>query len=684
MKQAQPLPLQQQDQQVHYQSGAGEDRKPTNPLNPKTNSKKAVTCYRCGGPHLAPACRHIDTVCNYCKKKGHLVRMCKSKAAQGTNPAGAMGHTPKKLKSTTNFVQDTVDNTESDDDDTSYGLFALKDSKSGPMMVDLTLNSIPVRMELDTGASATIISDATYQHIQSQNGTFPLQPAQVNLKTYTGETLSLLGSIPLQVRYGNQQVDLVGHVVSGEGPNLLGRDWLQKLTIDFGSIHAHTTEQSAQLEQILDKYSVAFKEELGCMEDFEAHLDVDDQVPPKFLKPRKMAYTGRDKIDKEIQKFIDQGILSPVKTTKWATPLVATQKRNGKIRLCGDFKVTLNKALRPDPYPLPRAEDLFAALAGGKLFTKLDLAQAYLQLRLDEQSKNYAVVNTHKGLFQFNRLPFGASTAPAIFQRCMDTLMQGIPNLVCYMDDILVTGPTVEQHLQNVEEAMRRLVEAGLRLNREKCFFLKSRIEYLGCIIDENGRHPTDEKIRAIREAPRPQNVSELRAFLGIINYYGKFMPNLSSNLAPLYGLLKKNSKWVWGEPQESAFKQAKEALQDDALLVHYDPDKPLILACDASQYGIGAVLSHVMEDGQERPIAYASRTLNPAEKRYSQLDKEALAIVAGVKKFHEYLYGRNFTIKSDHQPLSYLFSENKGIPQLASARIQRWALALSAYNYTI
>ena len=178
--------------------------------------------------------------------------------------------------------------------------------------------------------------------------------------------------------------------------------------------------------------------------------------------------------------------------------------------------------------------------------------------------------------------------------------------------------------------------------------------------------------------------MTELCSFLGMLTYYSKFLPNLSAQLYPLYTLLGNNVAWFWDVPQEEAFVQAKEALQSDSLLVHFDPNKPLVLACDASQYGIGAVLSHAMEDGSERPIAYTSRTLNPAEKRYSQLDKEALAIVSGVKKFHNYIYGHHFTIQSDHKPLSFLFHEQKGIPQLASARIQRWALTLATYRYSI
>lgn len=170
---------------------------------------------------------------------------------------------------------------------------------------------------------------------------------------------------------------------------------------------------------------------------------------------------------------------------------------------------------------------------------------------------------------------------------------------------------------------------------------------------------------------------------MGIVIYYGKFLPNLSTQLAPLHTLLQKKSQWCWGSAQERAFQAAKDALQSDALLVHYDHTKPLVLACDASPYGLGAVLAHIMDDGTERPVAYASRTLSPAEKNYSHLEKEGLAIVYGVKKFHNYLYGREFVIESDHQPLSHLFGK-KGIPPLASSRIQRWALTLSAYRYSI
>ena len=205
-------------------------------------------------------------------------------------------------------------------------------------------------------------------------------------------------------------------------------------------------------------------------------------------------------------------------------------------------------------------------------------------------------------------------------------------------------------------------------------------IEYLGHIISAQGLHTSKSKTKVIVEAPRPQNISQLRSFLGMVNYYSKFLEHLSTELAPLYTLLKKKSKRKWGPSEDEAFKLVKQQLAEAPVLEHYDPRKPLTLATDASPYGIRAVLSHVMEDGSEKPVAYASRTLNDIEKRYSQLDKEALAIIFGVKRFHHYLYGRPFAIVSDHKPLQYLLSESRAVPTMASARLQRWALLLSAY----
>ena len=335
-------------------------------------------------------------------------------------------------------------------------------------------------------------------------------------------------------------------------------------------------------------------------------------------------------------------------------------------------------------HPLPKVTDLFATLAGGDTFTKLDLAHAYQQLVLDDNSSKLVTINTTKGLFHYNHLPFGVSAAPSIFQRTMKNLLQGIPHVSVYIDDVLVTGRNDMEHLQNLSTVLRHMENAGMRLRNDKCYFMQTQVEYLGHIILRQGIQPTQEQVEAIQHAPTPANVHQLKSFLGLLNFYAKVIPNSAATLAPMYALLQKHQPWSWGPDQHQAFEAAKSLLASSTLLVHYCDQKELILACDASAYGLGAVLSHREQDGFEKPIAYASHTLAPAERRYSQLDKEALVIVFGVTKFHQYLFGRHFTILSDHKPLQHLFGEDSAIPPMASSRIQRWALTLLAYNYSI
>ena len=324
-----------------------------------------------------------------------------------------------------------------------------------------------------------------------------------------------------------------------------------------------------------------------------------------------------------------------------------------------------------DQYPLPKPEEIFASLAGGKLFSKLDLSQAYQQLLLSEESKDFTT-NTHQGLYRYTRLPFGIASAPAIFQKTMDAILQGIPQVACYIDDIIVTGKDDNDHLSNLQQVFQRLQENGLRLKQSKCELMKDSIEYLGYRIDAQGLHPVSTKVEAIINAPPPTNQQQLKSFLGLLSYYGKFIPNMATLTHFLNHLLHNDTEWVWDSACQEAFSRAKQALASSRVLVHYDPTLPLTLAADASAYGLGAVISHVYPDGTERPVAYTSRTLTSSERNYAQIEREALALVFGVKKFHQYLYGRKFSLVTDHNPLTTILGPKKGIPPLAAARLQR------------
>ena len=626
-------------------------------------------CYRCGGKHVPWDYRFKDQSCRYCKKLGHIARVCHKKAQQ---------QKMRPDKKPTNKVE------LSEDLDDSQKLHHVEGKRRSqpPYIVSVSLDGRSTQMEVDTGATLSLMSETTYRKLWKVPP--KLKPTTECLSTYSGQRLVVLGTLSVKVKYEAQQVVLPILVVQGSGPTLLGRDWLKNIQLNWKELSIHYTRKYRSPDEVLTKNEILFRPELGKAKGIEAKLYLDPEATPRFCKARPVPYALREKVENELQRLETKGIIEPVQMSDWAAPIVPVLKRDGSVRICGDYKLTVNQAAKLDPYPLPRIESLFSRLSAGKRFTKLDIAHAYQQIPLDEDSRNSVSINTQKGLFRYNRLPFGVHSAPTIFQRAKEGLLRYIPSTVVYIDDILITGETEEEHLHNIDTVMSRLKEEGLTLKKSKCHFLLEKVEYLGHTISEKGLQPTDDKIRAIRDAPVPQNVTQLRSFLGMVNYYGKFLKDVSSKLSPLYRLLHKKSSWKWGSEETRVFDLVKKQLIKAPVLVHYDPTKPISLAADASPYGVGAVLSLVMEDGSEMPIAYASRTLNVVEKRYSQLDKEAAAIMFGVKRFHQYLYGRKFSIVSYHKPLQYLLNENKAVPAMASARLQRWALTLSAYHHTI
>ena len=645
-------------------------------------------CFRCGSlDHRARDCRHIDTVCHNCSIKGHLAAVCRKpkqkdrKASQTekkvSRPKGG-AKTRKKGKGHPTHALDGGSESETDDGAEIYSLYTITGGSTEPYITTVKMEGKPVEMEIDTGAAVSVMNESEFRHH------FPdkeLQASNAFLRTYSKHKIRIVGRCDVQVSSSIATATLPLMVVSGDGTALLGRNWLPHLKLDWGQVKR---VWGPEVEDMTHKYAAVFKEELGKVKGYKAKIHLKENASPHFCKPRPVPFAIKEKVEQELRRLQDEGIISPVEFSEWAAPIVPVIKTDGKIRICGDYKVTVNQEAKVDSYPLPQIDDLLAKLSGGTKFTKLDMSHAYQQVELEEDSRKYVTITTHQGLFQYNRLPFGVSSAPGIFQRTMDSLIQGLPGVVGYLDDVLVTGKSDKEHRENLERVLQRFEEAGVRLKREKCVFAAPEVIYLGYKIDASGLHPVDDKVQAVIEAPSPTSVTELKAYLGLLNYYGRFLPSLSTVLAPLHQLLARDVKWKWTEQQETAFQKSKQLLLTSEVLVHYDPAKPLVLSCDASRYGVGVVLSHRMSDGQERPIGFASRTLSKAEQNYSQLDKEGLAIVYGVKKFHKYIYGRHITILTDHKPLQGIFGETKGIPKMASARIQRWALTLSAYDYTL
>ena len=626
-------------------------------------------CHRCGKKGHDPSqCRFIQATCHNCQGRGHIKAACWSKKKA----------VPKSQR------QKVISDEDDDDNDLLAQINLVRNPKvQDKAFIGVSINGQRVDMEIDTGAAVTVMPEGSVK--------VKLQPTQKKLRSATGQLLELAGEAKVQVKVGKIKKTLILYVTKRKCPALFGRSWIR---VFFGNDwHKKLTkswmntiqEQHSSLQQTLHRYAdTVFKPGLGRLKTIKAHLQLKSSVSPKFYKPRMVPFALRPKLEETLKKMEAEGNLEKVKYSPWGTPVVPVLKPDGTVRVCGDFKVTLNPCLEVQKHPLPRVEECFHAMNGGEKFTKIDLAQAYNQVPLDDESKELTTLNTHKGLYRWSRLPYGVASSPAIFQGIMDQILQGLNHVVWYLDDILLTGESEAEHLSNLEEVLSRLEKFGLRARLSKCQFFQDSVEYLGHKIDKEGIHTLKKKVEALTKAKTPQNIEQLQSFLGMVNYYGKFIPNLSTISAPLNRLRQKEVPWQWTEKEDEAVNKLKDHLSSAKVLVHYNPKLPLKLDCDASSVGIGAVLSHVQSDGTEKPIAYASRSLTKAERNYSQIEREALSIIWGIKKFHNYLYLNTFTLITDHKPLTTIFNPSKALPSVASARIQRWAIFLMSYQYVI
>ena len=654
------------------------------PNNGANNSIPNTPCTGCGKLHWRKDCPWKDKECFKCHMKGHLKKYCKNTAS---SPPKAK-YSKKKYSQSTSKVsvtenrQDDEYNYREDKTASGYDNFIFRTSESNSVTAPITkqifMNNLPITMELDTGATRSLMSnDAYISMFRTSRPT--LRQTNIMLHAYGGLPLNVIGEIKVKISTSPEisGKDTTIIVVQGSGPALMGRDLLSLLNISSFSINRSSAASWVSL------FPELFSPGLGCFTESEVSLSIDNSVAPKYCKARPVPYTLREKVDAELKRLEEENIITAVSFSEWAAATVPVVKSNGSIRLCGDYKLTVNRALNLDTYPIPRLEDLLSSLAGAKIFSKLDMSQAYAQLRIDDRSKQYTTINTHRGLFQYNRLPFGVSSAPGIFQRTMEGVLGDLSGVLCYLDDILMWGSTEQEHDERVTAVLSRLQDKGLKLQASKCAFRMSEMSYLGYIISNTGIKTDPSKVQAINDAPSPTSVKQLQAFLGSIGFYRRFLPSFSTVVEPLNILLRAKTKWVWGKEQERAFRKAKDLLLNSEALMLFDPKLPLVVVADSSAYGIGAVLCHKVGK-LERPICFASRSLTSAERNYSQLEKEALAMVFAMNKFHNYLWGQQFTLVTDHKPLLGIFSPEKAIPPMASGRVQRWALVLQAYRFKL
>ena len=501
---------------------------------------------------------------------------------------------------------------------------------------------------------------------------------------------SLCGAQVISLPPGVTEVKSITASVSAQGATSVAQDELA--SIDLATL---SDEDQREVRSLLQRYRSVFSThdgDLGCSNLISHNIPLLDDAPVR-QRYRRIPPSEYEEVKSHINQLLETKIIRE-SCSPYASPIVLVRKKDGKLRLCVDYRL-LNTKTRKDAFPLPRIEESLDSLCGARWFSTIDLASGYNQVPVAEEDKPKTAFCTPFGLFEFNRMPFGLCNAPSTFQRLMQRMFGGQQgqSLLLYLDDIIVFSSSVSEHLQRLEAVLGRLQQEGLKVKLGKCAFFQQQVNYLGHVISSQGVSTDPAKIEAVAKWPRPRQVAELRSFLGFASYYRRFVEGFAKLAAPLHKLVatlagtksRRGSGQAfsdaWTSHCEESFEALKSRLVSAPVLSYADFSRPFILEIDASYSGLGAVLSQETENGV-RPVAYASRGLRPTERNmsnYSSMKLEFLALKwAMSEKFRDYLMGHKCIVFTDNNPLSHLNSAKLGATE------QRWASQLAIFDFEI
>lgn len=626
----------------------------------RAESSHAATgkkCYRCGSSsHLANSstCPAKSVVCKQCHKSGHFAKVCRSTPTSHVN--------------------------EVSNDNSNVVVLNIADGADmhrNKLWCNVSLqaaggSSTNANLLIDTGSAVSIIPNGFYTDNFKD---IALTKPTLRLMTYTKEPIPVLGCVTLDVLCHDKSAKCNFYVVP-VGVPILGMDLLTALQLDITKHSIQSpTPPSAQVQ-----HTHTTSTDNKGVTNFIHKVKLRPEIPPVQQKLRRLPFSIRDDVTAELVRMEKEGIIERIDSSPWVSPILAIKKKSGQLRLCTDLR-EVNKAVVIDSHPLPHIEEVFHELRGAQMFSTIDLQSAYHQLPLHADSRDLTAFITHEGLFRYLKVPYGLASAPSAFQRMMSHVLAGVKGVQCYLDDIIISGETPEVHEQRLKTVLQRLHDTGLKLNMSKCRFRKTELPFLGHIISAAGLRPDLDHIKAVADAPTPHDAPALRSFLGLTSFYSKFIPNYSVVVEPLRALLRKDCKYAWTTDAQHAFTQVKTLIVTSPALALYDPALPTIVTTDACDYGIGAVLTQLHGD-TEKTVAFASRTLTDSERKYSTIEKEALACVWATERWRTYLWGNHFTLCTDHSPLTTLLT-TKGLGR-AGMRIARWSARLLNFNYTI
>jgi len=533
---------------------------------------------------------------------------------------------------------------------------------------------------IDSGSPVNIIDEYDYNLLKNKPKLF----APINqLAGYGSKTpIEVLGCFEQIIKYGENETNCLMYVAAGHYGSLLSSKTTESLKMDGTTHQFKTINQIQSLALLTAQYPKLFADRLGCIKNILAKIYLDENVKPVIMANRPLPFHLRAKVLLELQRMIDNGVIEMAHgPTTWLSAMVIVTKENGDVRICTDGRA-IKKAIKRERHPLANLVDIKHTINGSEYFSKIDLKNGYHQVQLDESSRQLTAFQTPLGPMRYKRLNMGISCASEIFQRIIQDILAGIPNQINISDDILIYAKTMKEHDIILHRVLRRLEKAGITVNTNKCEFQQTKLIFFGMQFSRDGIAPDPAKVDAIKTATSPKTYDELRSFLGLGAYVQTFIKDFSTISEPLWKLAKSKENWKWSESNESTFLNLKNALSS-AANAYFNPDWDTIVIADASGVGLGAVLVQVDPKNRHNRhiVECASRLLSETEQRYNHVEKEALASVWACEKFHIYLYGKEFNLITDNKAVDLIYNNPKSKPP---SRIQRWALRLTPYDYTI
>ncbi|XP_064482824.1 uncharacterized protein LOC135395659 [Ornithodoros turicata] len=451
----------------------------------------------------------------------------------------------------------------------------------------------------------------------------------------------------------------------------------QELTLTTDDL---THQQLEELRSVINKYKDVFGQTPGRCKIGYHSINVKTGAEPQKAYPYRIPMALRKEVEKQIHELLEWGLIYPVES-KYAHPIVCVSKKDGRMRLCVDYR-KLNAITEPDAFPMSQANEILCQVAGAKFITVIDMLRGYWQIPLEKNAEHCTAFVTHQGQYAWRVMPYGLRNSASTFQRVVNEVLLPHRDYACaYIDDVAIFSETWEDHIRHLGKVLNAVADAGLTINVTKCKFAQKQVHFLGHVVGSGTHAPDTGRIKAIEEIARPETKKDLRSFLGLCNYYRDYVPNFSGVVLPLTQLTCKRipQKLPWTTEAEKAFCEVKRCLASASLLYAPDPGKGYLLATDASDYAVGACLSQLADDGKEHPIAFLSRKLSPTQTRWATIEREAFAIIWALQRLETWLFGAMITIITDHNPLKYLT-----LTTPHSARLTRWALALQKFNVTI